>query len=88
MVTKMMVYEETFVSVWAQNQEMANLKIENYGKACQDQYLNDKGEELVVEFIKIGKVEQVLYKEEDPNEVNEIFIRSFETFEEYFKYLI
>lgn len=88
LVSKKMIYEETFVSVLAINEIDAKMKIETYGKSCETKYTNERGEELHLEFIKMGVVGEFLYQSEVNQEVNEIFVRSFETFDEYFKFLM
>lgn len=81
-----MVYEETFLSVMAESQEQAILKVTEYAKSCVTTYKNEKGEELHVYFVKIGNTQE--YLSEETQDINEIATRSFENFDEYFKFVI
>ncbi|GIZ14049.1 DUF4288 domain-containing protein [Capnocytophaga catalasegens] len=87
LATKQMIYEETFISVKAENQEDAVQKVTDYAKSCVTTYKNDKGEELHVYFVKIGATQEFL-QEDETQDVNEISVRSFENFDEYFKFVI
>lgn len=86
LTTKQMVYEETFVSIKANDLEEAEQKIDAYAKSCVTTYKNDKGEDLHLYFVKIGKPQE--YLQDETNEVSEIGVRSFENFDEYFKFVI
>lgn len=88
LATKQMIYEETFLSVKAESQEEAILKVTEYAKSCVTTYHNDKGEELHVYFVKIGNTVEYLFEEKENQDVNEISVRSFENFDEYFKFVI
>ena len=85
-VTKKMMHEETFLFVFANSEEQARQKAETYGKANQSVYQNDKGEELRMEFVKVGDTGAFL--SDESQEVNEIFIRSFATLDEYLNFVI
>ena len=82
--TQRVSYDETLISIVAQDVSKAKELADEYGKSCVTRYANINNETNEVDFVKVIDVNE--YLREETGEVNEIYSRHFDDLEVYSKF--